>query len=295
MPVGDLADFPEYAQAMFSLPGMSNFMRLKTPACTGPVALSNPNAVQVEIERMKRAVQHLPRQPEELFMTAASPGVIALFLHNSYYPSYEAYVFAIADAMRSEYKAIVDAGLILQLDCPDLAMGRHLQFANSSLDEFRKNARTDVDALNHALDGIPPDRVRMHLCWANYEGPHHRDVPFKDIADIVFTARPTAVLVEAANPRHEHEWAVFEDVKLPDDKVIVPGVIDSTSNFIEHPDLVAQRIVRYAKLVGRENVMAGVDCGFGTFAGVGFVDPKIVWAKLASLAEGARIASDQLW
>jgi 5-methyltetrahydropteroyltriglutamate--homocysteine methyltransferase len=229
------------------------------------------------------------------FMTAASPGVISLFFRNDYYPSENAYLAAISDAMRPEYEAIVAAGFDLQIDCPDLAMGRHIQYANLELSEFRKRAAEHVEALNGALTNIPPERVRMHLCWGNYEGPHHCDVPLADILDIVFSARPTAVSLEAANPRHAHEWAVFETRKLPDGKVLIPGVIESKSNFIEHPEVIANRISNYARLVGRENVIAGSDCGYGTWVGQAAVDPDIVWAKFASLTEGARIASDRFW
>jgi 5-methyltetrahydropteroyltriglutamate--homocysteine methyltransferase len=197
--------------------------------------------------------------------------------------------------MKHEYETVARAGLVLQVDCPDLAMGRHIQFADLSLEEFRKMARLHVEALDHALAGVPPDQARMHLCWGNYEGPHHYDVPLADILDIVFTGRAGAVSFEAANPRHAHEWRVFENVRVPDGKLIVPGVIDSTTNFVEHPALIAERISRYARLVGRENVIAGTDCGFGTWVGQAAVDPDIVWAKLASLAEGARLASRELW
>ena len=196
--------------------------------------------------------------------------------------------------MRDEYEAIVGAGFVLQLDCPDLAMGRHIQFDQEDLAGFRREAERNVEALNQATANIDPDQMRMHLCWGNYEGPHHRDVELRDIVDIVFRARPNGISVEACNPRHEHEWQLFEDVRLPDGKLLIPGVIDSTNNYIEHPDLVAQRVVRYARLVGQENVLAGTDCGFGTFAGVSSVDPNIVWAKFESMAEGARRASQQL-
>jgi 5-methyltetrahydropteroyltriglutamate--homocysteine methyltransferase len=221
--------------------------------------------------------------------------VIALFLPNAYYPTREAYLEAIARAMKPEYEAIAGAGFVLQLDCPDLAMGRHIQFGQASLEEFRRQAALNVEALNYAVGNIPPEQLRMHLCWGNYEGPHHRDVELRDIVDIVFSARPSGISIEASNPRHAHEWRVFEDVKLPDGKVLIPGVIDSTNNYIEHPDLVAQRIVQYARLVGRENVLAGSDCGFGTFAGLSAVDPDITWAKFRALAEGARLASRELW
>ena len=228
-------------------------------------------------------------------MSAASPGVISLFFRDDHYGSHEAYLFAIADAMRHEYETVAQAGFILQVDCPDLAMGRHIQFADKSLQEFRKMARLHVEALDHALRNIPPEQLRMHLCWGNYEGPHHHDVPLADILDIAFAARPQGVSFEAANPRHAHEWKVFEQTKVPADKVIIPGVVDSTTNFIEHPELIAERIGRYARLVGREHVIAGTDCGFGTWVGQAAVDPDIAWAKLASLAEGARLASRLFW
>ena len=197
--------------------------------------------------------------------------------------------------MRHEYEAVAQAGLVLQIDCPDLAMGRHIQYASLSVEEFRKKARLHIEALNHALARVPPDQARIHLCWGNYEGPHHHDVPLAEVLDVVFTARPNGISFEAANPRHAHEWKVFERVKLPPEKVIIPGVLDSTTNFIEHPELVAERIVRLARLVGRERVVAGTDCGFGTWVGQAAVDPDIVWAKLASLVEGARLASRELW
>ena len=229
-------------------------------------------------------------------MTAASPGVIAQVLRNEYYPSRDAYLSVLADVMKEEYNAIHRAGFLLQVDCPDLAMGRHVQFADLSSEEFVRIAEANVEVLDYALSDIPPDAVRLHLCWGNYEGPHHRDIPLKEIIGVVLRARPAAISFEGANPRHEHGWKVFEEVKLPKGKIIIPGVIDSTTNFIEHPELVAQRIVRYAKLVGRENVIAGSDCGFSTSARTDpTVVPEIVWAKLQTLAEGARLASQELW
>jgi 5-methyltetrahydropteroyltriglutamate--homocysteine methyltransferase len=197
--------------------------------------------------------------------------------------------------MRVEYECVVNAGIVLQIDCPDLAMGRHIQYAELSLAEFRKRARQHIEALNHALRNIPAEQLRIHLCWGNYEGPHHRDVALADIIDIVLLAKPHAISLEAANPRHAHEWELFEKVKLPDDRVLIPGVIESKSNFIEHPELIAQRIARYANLVGRERVIAGSDCGYGTWVGQAAVDPDVVWAKLAAMAEGARIASARFW
>jgi 5-methyltetrahydropteroyltriglutamate--homocysteine methyltransferase len=286
----DLVDYPELAKRVFGDPGRS---RRKTPACDGPISVRDPQAAQTDADNLSAALQR--SQAAEGFLSAASPGVISLFFRNTHYPSHEAYLFAIADAMRHEYESVARAGLVLQIDCPDLAMGRHIQFADLSLEEFRRMARLHIEALNRALATIPPDQLRMHVCWGNYEGPHHYDVPLADIIDIVLEARPSGISFEAANPRHGHEWTVFERVKLPEGKVIIPGVLESKTNYIEHPDLVAQRIGRYAKLVGRENVIAGSDCGFGTWVGQAAVDPGVVWAKMASLAEGARRASREFW
>ena len=289
--LAELADFPEWGQRMFAEAGQG--MRyVRTPACVGPIAVKDRGPLQRDIANLTTATAEL--EATDVFMTAASPGVIALFFANEYYPSRDAYLAAIADAMREEYEAIAAAGFVLQLDCPDLAMGRHLQFADRSLTEFRREISRNVEALNAATAGIPAEQLRMHLCWGNYEGPHHLDVPLADIIDIVFSARPTGISLEACNPRHAHEWRLFERVPLPDDKILIPGVIDSTTNYIEHPELVAQRLVNYARLVGHERVLAGSDCGFGTFAGVSAVDPAITWAKLRSMAEGARLATAEL-
>ena len=286
----DLVAFPRLARQVFGDPGRS---RRKTPACNGPISVRDPQAVANDVAHLKAAAATVEAQ--DLFLTAASPGVVSLFFRNDYYPGEEAYLYAIAEAMRQEYKAVTDAGFLLQLDCPDLGMGRHIQHADLPLAEWRKKAQLHVEVLNHAVRDIPPERLRMHLCWGNYEGPHHCDVALADVIDIVFQARPAAVALEAANPRHAHEWKVFETVKLPEGKMLIPGVIESKSNFVEHPELVAQRIARYAELVGRENVMAGSDCGYGTWVGQSAVDPDVVWAKLAAMAEGARIASRQFW
>jgi len=286
----DLVDFPELARRVFGDPGRS---RRRTPACNGPITVRDPRAAESDTQNLLAALASV--QATEAFLTAASPGVISLFFRNDHSPSHEAYLFAIADAMRHEYEAVVRAGLLLQVDCPDLAMGRHIQFADLGLGEFRRMAQLHVEALNHALAGVPPDRVRMHVCWGNYEGPHHYDVPLADIIDVVFAARPSGVSFEAANPRHAHEWRLFERIRLPDGKLLIPGVLESKTNYIEHPELVAQRIGRYAKLVGRENVIAGTDCGYGTWVGQAAVDPAVVWAKLGSLAEGARLASLEFW
>jgi 5-methyltetrahydropteroyltriglutamate--homocysteine methyltransferase len=286
----DLAEFPNLAKRVFGDPGRS---RRKTPACNAPIQVRDAGAAKADVDNLKVALTDTGGT--HAFMSAASPGVISLFFRNEHYPSQEAYLFAIADAMRHEYQAIANAGIVLQIDCPDLAMGRHIQYAELSLPEFRKRAEMHVEALNHALADIAPERLRLHLCWGNYEGPHHCDVALADIVDIVFRARPSAISFEAANPRHGHEWAVFERVRLPAGKVLIPGVIESKSNFIEHPELIAQRLGRYAKLVGRENIIAGSDCGYGTWVGQAAVDPDVVWAKLAAMAEGARIASQEFW
>jgi 5-methyltetrahydropteroyltriglutamate--homocysteine methyltransferase len=284
----DWADFPEAAARGERRSTVSR------PACNGPIEWKDRTAVQKDLAGLRAAVD--AARPTEAFMTAASPGVIAHFLPNGYYPSREAYLARLVDVMKEEYDLIHRAGFVLQVDCPDLAMGRHLAFPDLSNAEFVKIAEANVEALNHALRNIPPDRMRLHLCWGNYEGPHHRDIPLREILGVVLKARPQALSFEGANPRHEHEWVVFKDVRLPDDRVIIPGVLDSTTNFIEHPELVAQRLVRYAGIVGRERVMAGTDCGFATFArSVNQVEPEIAWAKFRSMVEGARLASRELW
>lgn len=286
----DLVEFPNLAKRVFGDPGRS---RRKTPACNGAITVSDSAAVRIDVENLRSALG--TNQVQRAFLSAASPGVVSLFFRNDYYSSQDAYLEAIADAMRPEYEAIVAGGFEVQIDCPDLAMGRHIQYANLELGEFRKRAGAHVEALNQALANIPPERARIHICWGNYEGPHHRDVALGDIIDIVFSARPSFVSFEAANPRHAHEWALFETVKLPAGKILIPGVIESKSNFIEHPELIANRISNYAKLVGRENVIAGSDCGYGTWVGQAAVDADVVWAKFAALTEGARIATNRFW
>jgi 5-methyltetrahydropteroyltriglutamate--homocysteine methyltransferase len=286
----DLAEFPRLERKVFGDPGRS---RRKTPACNGPISVRDKVSPQTDADNLKAGLSAV--QAVGGFMSAASPGVVSLFFRNDYYKDFETYIYAIADAMRHEYETVAKAGFVLQIDCPDLGMGRHIQYANLSLPEFRKRAQLHVEALNHAVAKIPAEQVRMHVCWGNYEGPHHRDVPLADIIDIVFKAKPCAISFEAANPRHAHEWTLFERVKLPDGKVLIPGVIESKANFIEHPELIAQRIGHYAKLVGRENVIAGSDCGYGTWVGQAAVDPDVVFAKLAAMAEGARIATKQFW
>ena len=288
----DFLEFPDFARASAGGMGTAG-VHMKRPACTGPIAYRDQDALRVDLDNLKSALAG--SNPAESFMSAASPGVVTFFLSNKYYPSHEAYLRAIAEAMRTEYEAICAAGFVLQVDCPDLAMSRHVHYKDLSLAEFRKTIELHIDALNHALANVPPDRVRVHLCWGNYQGPHNHDVPLRDIIDIVLKARAQAISYEASNPRHEHEWAVFKDVKLPDGKILIPGVIDSVTNFVEHPELVAQRIGNLARVVGRENVIAGTDCGFGTIAGSSAVDGQVAWAKLKSLAEGARLASKDLW
>jgi 5-methyltetrahydropteroyltriglutamate--homocysteine methyltransferase len=288
-PNPDIEEFPEWTEMarQFAPPFQ------KRPACTGPVAWRDWPAVERDIQTLQEAAAAVGA--DEVFMTSPSPGQIGRFLQNRHYASDEEYLYTLADVMKREYHAIVDAGLILQIDCPDLALGRHTQFAHLTLEEFRRVAAMHVEVLNHAVAALPPDRMRMHICWASTGGPHHRDVPLRDIVDVVIGARPGAFVIAGANPRHEHEWKVWRDVPLPEGKILVAGMIDSTTNFIEHPELVAERIARYASVVGRENVIAGVDCGFGTFAGRVQVDTNIVWHKLRSLVEGARLASAELW
>jgi len=289
-PQVEVARFPEYYELR-----PTGGVAVRRAVCVGPIEWQGDAQVQQDIANLKAAVEGV--DVAEVFMTAASPGVVWQFLLNDYYPTHEAYVFAVADAMRNEYEAIVNAGFVLQLDCPELAMGwNRFNFADASVDDFRKVADLHVSALNHAIANIPADRVRLHLCWGNYEGPHMRDIPLARIVDVVLKANVGAISFEASNPRHAHEWKVFEDVKIPDGKILIPGVLDSTTNFVEHPELVAERIVRYANLVGRENVIAGTDCGFSTFARSALtVHPTVTWAKFAAMAEGAKIATDQLW
>jgi 5-methyltetrahydropteroyltriglutamate--homocysteine methyltransferase len=286
----DVEAYPNTKARVFADPGRKH---RKTPACNGPVSMRDVDAPKRDAQRLKESLKG--KQPTGMFLSSASPGVTTFFFRNDYYPSHEDYVFAVAEALRHEYEAIVSSGMMLQIDCPDLAMGRHTQFANLSVKQFREKMELHIEALNRALVNIPAEKVRMHLCWGNYPGPHHCDVPLADIVDVVWKAKPHAVLFEAANPRHAHEWAVFEQVKPPEGKILIPGVIECQSNYIEHPDLVAQRIGRYANLVGRENVMAAVDCGFSIHVGSGGVDPDVVWAKLASLAQGAAIATRKFW
>jgi 5-methyltetrahydropteroyltriglutamate--homocysteine methyltransferase len=285
--LADLNDFPEFAPR--ALAGLVT----ATPACTGPVTYVGQHALRQDLEDLRAGLSG--HQVSDVFVPAPSPGVISLFLANQYYPAEQDYLAALAEAMRTEYEAIVAAGFLVQIDSCDLAMGRHAQYAKATTEEFVNHISMHVEALNAALANIDPTRVRLHLCWGNYEGPHNHDVDLADILPTVLKARAQALVLEASNPRHGHEWRVFEDVALPDDKVLIPGVIDTSSNHIEHPALIAERITRYAQIVGRERVIAGTDCGFSTFASFLPVQPRIAWAKLASLVEGAHLASKRLW
>jgi 5-methyltetrahydropteroyltriglutamate--homocysteine methyltransferase len=289
-PISD-PDFPEYF-ARLAAQRPPDEIIYRRP-CTGPIAYQNLAELQQELDDFRAALAEV--KPVEAFLTAASPGIVSLFIPNRYYPTYEAYLFALADALKTEYDAIVAAGFILQVDAPDLALSRATYYRDLSLEQFRERIRLHLEALNHATRDVPPDQLRMHLCWGNYEGPHTRDVPLADIIDIVLQARATAISFEAANPRHAHEWTLWEAVRLPEEKILIPGVIDSTTNFVEHPQLVCQRIVQFARLVGRERVIAGADCGFSTGAGTTRVEPRVAWAKLRALVEGAELASRQLW
>ena len=290
----DLDDFPDFKERLAKLGATPKYHR---PLCRGPIAVKDLSGLHQDIENLRAACA--THGISRAFMNSASPGVIAVFQPNEHYPSHEAYLEALADAMSTEYETIVAAGLDLQIDAPDLAMGRHIKFRDLDDAGFLRNATLQVEALNHALRKVPAERVRMHVCWGNYEGPHHHDIGLEKILALVLRAKPAAVLFEGANPRHQHEWEVWADAGkkglIPDNKVLAPGVIDSVNNFIEHPRLVAQRLRTYADIVGRERVMAASDCGFGTFAGFGAVHPPIAYAKLASMAEGAQMASRELW
>jgi 5-methyltetrahydropteroyltriglutamate--homocysteine methyltransferase len=286
----DLAPFPDLRRKMALATGPRPAKRV---SCVGPIKVKDRTLLEHDLANMRRAVA--AAGPTEAFLNAASPGVVATFLPNTYYPTHEAYIEAVADAMRDEYEAIVAAGFLLQVDCPDLAMARHTTFQTLTEAEFLERAQFHVEALNHALAKVPASQVRVHVCWGNYEGPHTHDVDLAKLATIILGVNAAAFSIEAANPRHAHEWAVWKDIRLPDGKILLPGVVDTCTNYVEHPDLVAQRIVRFAEMVGRERVIASSDCGFGTFAGYGKIDPEIAWLKLGSLVEGAKRASKQLW
>ena len=286
----DLDDYPEYRDKIAAAGATPKYFR---PICKGPISVKTLAPLNEDLARLKEALETVGTSRG--FMTAVSPGTIAVFQPNEYYASHAAYLEALAAAMRPEYEAIVAAGLLLSVDCPDLGMGRHIRFRGVDDAEFVRNAALQIEALNAALVNVPADRVRLHICWGNYEGPHTRDIPLSKVLPALLKAKPAQLLIEGANPRHEHEWALWESHRLPEDKILVPGVLDTSCNFVEHPELVAQRLVRYARLVGRERVIAGTDCGFGTFAGFGAVHPAICWVKMQSLVEGARLASEALW
>jgi 5-methyltetrahydropteroyltriglutamate--homocysteine methyltransferase len=289
-PGQDLVEFPRILRKLAETGATAKYAR---PRCVGEIRVQDLGPVKTDIANMRAAIG--AARPVEGFLNAASPGVIALFQPNDHYPTQDAYLEAVAEAMRAEYEAIVGAGLLVQIDAPDLAMGRHTMYRDRSVEDFLRRAALHIEVLNHALRNVPADRVRMHVCWGNYEGPHHHDVPLEQLWPVVVKAKVQGLLFEGANPRHAHEWAVFRDLPVPQDKVLIPGVISSTTNYIEHPLLVAERLCRYADLVGRERVMAGSDCGFGTFAGFGPVDPDVAYLKLGAMVEGARIATERLW
>ncbi len=287
---GDIERFPDYIK-MMSASGQTP--KIKRPRCVGPIEIKDRKPLERDLANFRKAVDQA--KAVDAFMPAASPGVISVFQPNEYYKNDEAYLERLSEVMADEYETIVKAGFVLQLDCPDLAMGRHILYKNESDDQFVRHAEVQIEALNHALRNVPANMARLHLCWGNYEGPHICDIPLQKIIKTVLKAKPQAISFEGANPRHAHEWAVFTEVKLPDDKVLLPGVIDSCSNYIEHPDLVALRICRFADIVGRERVIASSDCGFGTFVGFGKIYPEFAYLKLQAMAEGAEIATKRLW
>lgn len=289
-PGQDLVEFPGLLRKLAERGATAKYRR---PRCVAAVAVKDLGPLTTDVRNLQAAVA--AARPSAAFMNAASPGVIALFQPNDYYRTQDEYLEALAAALQVEYEGIVHAGIILQIDAPDLAMGRHTMYRDRSIGEFERLASRHIEVLNHALRNVPADRVRMHVCWGNYEGPHHHDVPMERLLPIVLKAKPQGLLFEAANPRHAHEWAVFKEARVPEDKVLVPGVLATTTNYIEHPELVAERLERFAQLVGRERVIAGTDCGFGTFAGFGPVEPDIAYLKLRAMVEGAQIASRRLW
>jgi len=289
-PGQDLVEFPGLLRKLAERGATAKYRR---PRCVGAIAVKNTAPVTADLANLKGAVT--AAGAVQGFMNAASPGVIALFQPNDYYRNQDEYLEALAAALQSEYEAIARAGIVLQIDAPDLAMGRHTMYRDRSLVEFETLAARHIEVLNHALRNVPAEQSRMHVCWGNYEGPHHHDVPMERLLPIVLKAKPQGLLFEAANPRHAHEWTVFRETRIPEDKILIPGVLATTTNYIEHPQLVAERLERFAHIVGRERVMAGTDCGFGTFAGFGPVEPDIAYLKLRALVEGAQLASRRLW
>ena len=286
----DLAPYPDFREKMSRMTGVQEFRRA---SCIGPIAVKDLKPLQIDIDNMLAAMK--ASGVTEGFMNSASPGLVTAFQPNQFYKTHEDYVWALSEAMKQEYRMIIDSGLILQLDCPDLAMARHTGFQDLTEAEFVRRAEIHVEAMNAALEGIPAEKVRMHVCWGNYEGPHDFDIDLIKILHAILKAKPAGILFEAANSRHQQEWKVWAEAKLPEDKVLIPGLIDSCSNYVEHPELVAQGVERFAAIVGRERVLAGTDCGFGTFAGFGKLDGEIAYKKLKALADGAAIASKRLW
>jgi 5-methyltetrahydropteroyltriglutamate--homocysteine methyltransferase len=286
----DLDAYPSFRDRLAKEGATAKYLR---PICRGPITYEHREPLERDLARLKTAIEGQP--VTGAFMNAPSPGIIALFQPNEHYDSVEEYLDALAEAMKTEYEGIVEAGFLLQIDAPDLAMGRHIMYRDRPDEDFVAAAARHVEAINQALRDVPAERVRLHLCWGNYEGPHHLDIGVEKIIDIVLGAKPSTILFEHANPRHAHEWTTWRDADIPDDKILAPGVLDTTTNFIEHPELVAERLVRFADIVGPERVMAGTDCGFGTWAGFGPIDPTICWAKMRSMTEGAKLASQRLY
>ena len=286
----DLEEFPEFSARVLKSGGVPTFSR---PRCTGAVSVKDTRPMEIDLENFQNALHE--KDVADAFMNAASPGVIALFQPNDYYSDHRSYLYALADAMKEEYEGIANAGFVIQIDSPDLALGRHVMFKDKSDREFISMIELHIEALNHALENIPAEQLRLHVCWGNYQGPHHCDIEMKKILPTVLKAKPQALSFEGSNPRHSHEWTVFKDTDIPEEKILIPGVLDSTTNFVEHPQLVSERICRFSEIVGRERIIAGSDCGFSTFAGYGTVDADITYAKLESLVKGAEIASGKLW
>jgi len=289
-PGQDLVEFPGLLRKLAERGATAKYRR---PRCVAAVSVKDRKPLETDIRNLNAAAA--AAHPTGTFMNAASPGVIALFQPNDYYRTQDEYLEALAAALQGEYESIAGAGIVLQIDAPDLAMGRHTMYRDRSLEEFERLAARHIEVLNYALRNVPAERARMHVCWGNYEGPHHHDVPMARLLPIVLKAKPQGLLFEAANPRHAHEWTVFKSADIPEDKILIPGMLTTTTNYIEHPELVAERLERFAHIVGRERLMAGTDCGFGTFAGFGPVEPDIAYLKLKSLVEGARLASRRLW
>jgi len=286
----DLEEFPDFSARISKSGGVPSYTR---PRCIGPVKVKDMKPLNIDLENFQNALEI--SNYTEAFMNAASPGVIALFQPNEYYPDHKSYLYALSDAMKEEYEAIYKSGLLIQIDSPDLALGRHVLFKDKSEKEFLSVVNLHIEALNNALQNIPSENIRLHVCWGNYQGPHHCDIEMKKILPSVLKAKPQALSFEGSNPRHSHEWTVFRDTTIPDEKILIPGVLDTTTNFVEHPELVSERICRYANIVGADRVIAGTDCGFSTFAGFGSVDADITYAKLSSLSKGAQLASKKLW